>query len=100
MKHRFILLTLVIVNLLCGCAFNRPNYTRTTYSTNGIMTVEKLSVPTYAIWPATTELGKQRVSIGKTISVGTSGLSEDGGSTNIAEAFKALADLVRAVKTP
>ena len=82
--------TSLLLVLLCGCAFNRPNYTRTTVTTNGVMTVEKLSVPTWALWPATTELGKQRVSIGKTISIGTFQLNEDSGGTNVVEALRAI----------
>jgi hypothetical protein len=73
-----------------GCAWNRPLYTERTTGTNGTVTVKKLSVATLAIWPATTSLEKQRVSIGKTMTVGTSGLSEDGGGTNMVDALKAI----------
>lgn len=93
------LFILILCIALCGCAFNRPNYTRTTINpTNGLVIVEKLSVPTYAIWPATTELGKQRVSIGKTISVGTTQLSEDSGGTNIVDALKALDSILGKIR--
>jgi hypothetical protein len=87
------LLPILILCLCGGCAFNRPHYTEcptlteTTY-TNGVTIVrqwsfpKELTVPTWALWPATTSLEKQRVTIGKTMAVGTSGLQEESTSTN------------------
>jgi hypothetical protein len=84
-------LCLLAVIALTGCAFNRPNYYETTYNpTNGVTTVKRLSVPTWALWPATSSLEKQRVSVGKTMSVGTGNLEQDSGSTNLVEALKAI----------
>lgn len=88
----------VAMALLAGCAWNRPLYTETSTTTNGTVTVKRLSVATIAIWPATTSLEKQRVSIGKTMSVGTTALSEDSGSTNIAVTLEALTKLLQTLK--
>ena len=98
MKYYTLFFSVIVCIASVGCAFNRPNYKRTTYQTNGVVIVERLSVPTYAIWPATTELGKQRVSIGKTISVGTSALSEDGGGTNMVEALRAIDSILGKIR--
>lgn len=88
----------VLALALCGCAFNRPNYSETSTSTNGTVTVKRLSVPTWALWPATTSMEKQRVSIGKTMSVGTVGLQEDSGGTNVIEALRAIDSIVGRIK--
>jgi hypothetical protein len=77
--------------LLCGCAFNRPHFRETVTSTNGTVTVRELTVPTWALWPATASLDRQRASLGRTFSLGQSGLEQDGGgSTNALETLKAL----------
>ena len=84
---------------LCGCAFNRPNYTETIWNaTNGTTTMRRLIVPTWALWPATSELGKQRVSVGKTISVGTSQLEQDSGGTNMVEALRAIDSILGKIR--
>lgn len=89
----------LFVGFVSGCAFNRPNYSETIINpTNGVTTIRRLSVPTWALWPATTELGKQRVSIGKTISVGTFQLTEDGGATNMVEALKAIDSILGKIR--
>ena len=59
-----------------------------------------LDVRTYSTWPTTTTISKQRTSMGKTFSVGITGLSEDGGATNITDSLNAMERLVRALKSP
>jgi hypothetical protein len=63
-------------------------------------TKRTLDVRTYSTWPASTSIDKQRATLGKTFSLGSTGLNEDGGGTNMTDAFRALADLVKAVKVP
>lgn len=93
----------VVVALLgvlfsAGCTVNRPHFTETTTGTNGVITTRTLSVPTFAVWPATTALDKQRASLGKTFTLGTEGLREDGGGTNVVEALRALDSILGRVK--
>lgn len=102
MPKPFILLPFLCV--LCGCAFNAPKFNETiaVTATNGVTTTttRTLRVPSFALWPATTTIDKQRASLGKTFSLGTTGINEDGGGTNMVEALKALSELVKAVKVP
>lgn len=70
-----------------GCAINRPHMNETVfgYDTNGVLrtkTVRDLKVPTYSILTSTETLAKQKVFIGKTMSVGTEGLNQEAISTN------------------
>ena len=77
----------------CGCAMNSPRLvetTRTTSGTNVTETRRELRMPTVALWPATSTLESQRASLGKTFSVGTSGVREDGGGTNTVETLVQL----------
>ncbi|TXH43080.1 MAG: hypothetical protein E6Q97_34685 [Desulfurellales bacterium] len=79
---------------MAGCALNRPRLSErtTTTSTNGVVTVQErtLKVTSFALWPAHTELERQTASLGKTLSTGTSGLTQEGGGTNVVEALKSL----------
>lgn len=84
--------------ILAGCAYNRPLFSEQVVTTNGIITKRSLSVRTFALWPATTQLEKQRASLGKTMSLGTTGLSEDSGGTNIAATIEALTKLLQTIK--
>lgn len=81
----------ILILALSGCAMNNPKFVVETHSTNGVVEIRKLSVPTFAIWPATTDLAKQRATLGqKSFSLGTDGLKEESGGTNMVEALKAL----------
>ncbi len=82
--------------LLSACALNRPRYEEWDAVTG--KRTKRLSVPSVAIWPGTTSLEKQRVSVGKTMVIGTQGLTEDSGSTNIAATIEALTKLLQALK--
>lgn len=94
MKRRYAQLFLLPALCLSSCAYNNPRFTEVT--TNG--TVRTLSVRTFAIWPATTQIEKQRASLGKTFSLGQSGINEDGGSTNLAATLDALTRLLQQIK--
>ena len=84
---------------LTGCAMNNPKFVSETHSTNGVVEIRKLSVPTFAIWPATTELAKQKASLSaKSFTLGTEGLKEEGGGTNMIEALKALDSILGKVR--
>ena len=91
---------------LVGCAFNRPvirehtteqkvTYVPATTNspamlfTNTVATDREASAKTFALWPATSELGKQRLTAGKTLSIGTEGLEEHAGlGTNDTQALR------------
>ena len=73
-----------------GCAVNRPEFLERTTGTNGLVTERRLTVATWSLWPASTDLAKQRASLGKTMTLGTSDLGQDGGGTNMVEALRAL----------
>ena len=78
---------------------NNPKFVSETHSTNGVVEIRKLSVPTFAIWPATTELAKQKASLSaKSFTLGTEGLKEEGGGTNMIEALKALDSILGKVR--
>jgi hypothetical protein len=78
-------LTIAALSFLClmvgGCALNRPLIQETVMTTNGVTTSRMMKSTTIALWPATSELVKQKLSAGKTLSVGTDGLSETAGAT-------------------
>lgn len=98
MKTTFKLCLFLVALAFAGCAFNSPKFREETHGTNGVSTVRTLSVPTWALWPATTDLAKQRANLGKTFSLGTEGLREETGSTNIADTVRALSGLVEKLK--
>ena len=78
------ILAAALASLIGGCAYNRPHFSET--APDG--THRELTVPTFAIWPATTELARQRAALGKTFTLGTEGLSEASGlSTNDVQAL-------------
>lgn len=96
----FLLLILVPVSLLLtvGCAYNRPVLRTESRGTNGTVTLSETSVRTFALWPATTTVERQRVSNGKTQSVGTEGIEQSGGGTNLVEALKALDSIIGKIR--
>jgi hypothetical protein len=60
--------------------------------------VLEIKTPVWALWPATTELSKQKATAGKTLALGTETLREDSGGTNVVEALKQLNDLLGKLK--
>jgi hypothetical protein len=49
---------------------------------------------TYALWPASQTIDKQRGSLGKTFSVGTLGMNEQTGGTNVVEVLKQIDSII------
>jgi hypothetical protein len=88
-----------LILLLCiplvGCAFNRPHLretiVRSGIGTNEVITTTRdMWLTGYAIWPATQQMEKQKATLGKTFSVGTTGLDQEGGGTNMVEALRTI----------
>lgn len=89
---------LVLLLLCAGCAVNRPVLRETVTSTNGVVTVKELRMTTFAVWPATTTFGKQRGSVGKTLTVGTEQLEQETSSTNAAATLRELRLLIQELR--
>jgi len=95
---RTLLLSILLAGA-AGCAFNRPRFSETIINpTNGVTTIRTLTVPTWVVWPATSSLEKQRVSLGKTFSVGTTGLEQESGGTNVVEALRAIDSILGKIR--
>ncbi len=92
------ILTILLCSIAVGCAINRPVITETVTGTNGVTTTRTLKVTSMAVWPATTSLERQKVTIGKTLSVGTDGLTQEGGGTNVVETLRALDSILGKVR--
>lgn len=82
--------------LVGGCSVNRVAFADKDQGGK----VRELHATTWALWPATTELAKQRVTSSPTrgFSVGTDGLREETGGTNMVEALKALDSILGKVR--
>jgi len=95
-----LVLILVAVSLLLvsGCAYNRPTIRTETKSTNGTVTISETSARTFAVWPATSTVERQKLSNGKTQSIGTDGLEQQGGGTNLVEALKAIDSILGRIR--
>lgn len=79
---RLSLLAVVAALITSGCAFNKVTMRDGPKET---------TVRTYAFWPATGSVTSQKVSNAKTtMSVGQTGLEQQGGGTNVVEALKAI----------
>lgn len=93
--------TLALIGIaICfvGCAINRPYIAEKSTGTNGVVNERIVKSTSLALWPATTELSKQRVSAGKTLTVGTDGLSETTGGTNVVDALRALDSILGKIR--
>ncbi len=97
---RFLALGLLLALSATGCAYNRPSLTETITGTNGIITTRTLTMRSYVVWPATSALEKQKATIGKTMGVGTEGLGQEGGGTNVVEALRAIDSILGKLRTP
>lgn len=99
MKTPIVILFAVLgVLLTAGCAYNRPTIRTSTTSTNGTVTISETSARTFAVWPATSTVERQKLSNGKTQSIGTDGLDQQGGGTNLVEALKALDSILGKIR--
>lgn len=87
-----------IIASFTGCAVNRPVLTETTTTTNGVTTTKSLRMTSFALWPATTTIDKQRGSVGKTLSVGTEGAELETSNTNAAATLRELRLLLETIK--
>ena len=92
------LISILAVVALSGCSMNRPFLSTSITKPDGTVEKQELKLTTFALWPATTDLAKQRATLGKTLSVGTEGLREEGGGTNMVEALKALDSILGKVR--
>lgn len=100
MKTAIVLLLVPLSLILtAGCAYNRPVLRTETRTTNGAVTLSETSVRTFALWPATTTVERQRVTNGRASqSVGTEGIEQSGGGTNLVEALKALDSILGKIR--
>jgi hypothetical protein len=87
-------ISLLLAVMLAGCAVNRPQFYEKTTGTNGVVMERRLAVSTWTFWPATSEIGKQKASLGKTFSLGQSELDQSGGGTNMVEALKSIDSII------
>lgn len=93
------LLAVATAVLLTGCTINNPKFYSETRSTNGTVEIRRLSIPTVALWPATTDLAKQKAGLSaKSFSLGTEGLREETGSTNVVEALRSIDSILSRIK--
>jgi hypothetical protein len=79
---------------LAGCAWQKPTLRTEERSTNGTVRIQETRITSWALWPATQEIARQKASNGKTQSIGQEALSQDGGSTNVASTLRELRLLV------
>ena len=89
---------IIMAGLLAGCAFNNPSVRTETHETNGTVTIRITKAPTWAVWPATSMLAKQKLSNGKTQAIGTTELELQSGGTNIVEALKAIDSILGKIR--
>lgn len=94
---------IIVCVALTGCALNRPSMLErtTTTSTNGsiVVTERRMKVTTAALWPAQSEVSKQRSSLGKTMSTGASSIDMDGtGGTNGVEALRTIDSILGKIR--
>lgn len=74
-----------------GCALQRPYIHERTETTNGVVQLRTMKATSVALWPATAELTKGRLSAGKTLAIGVDGeTTTAGATTNDVEVLKNL----------
>jgi hypothetical protein len=88
----------LLLPLVAGCAVNRPEFRETVVAADGASTERRLTVATWSLWPASTDLAKQKASLGKTMTLGTSDLGQDGGGTNVVETLRALDSILGKIR--
>jgi hypothetical protein len=95
---RLSLLPVLLALVALGCAVNRPEFRETIVTADGASTERRLTVATWSLWPASTDLAKQKASLGKTFTLGTSELGQDGGGTNVIETLRALDSILGKIR--
>jgi hypothetical protein len=93
-----VLFAVLMVLVTAGCAYHRPQLRSEERATNGVVRVVETSSPGWALWPATQDLTRERLSNGKTQSIGVEGLTQDGGGTNVADTIRALSGLLERLR--
>ena len=83
-----------------GCAMNHPKITAVTYYPDGRKEERTIDVRSYAIWPATTEVAKQKATLTPKLGLTTGSdlIHEDSTSTNSLEALKAIDSILGKIK--
>ena len=84
------LLLLLVVACLSGCVISRPYIKETTTTPDGSIIVREMRLTSFAIWPASQSVDKQRASVGKTWSLGAAGIDQESGGTNVVDALRAI----------
>ena len=84
------LLLLLVAACQSGCVISRPYIKETTTTPDGSIIVREMRLTSFAIWPASQHVDKQRASVGKTWSLGAAGVDQEGGATNVVEALRAI----------
>lgn len=77
-----------------GCAVYSVNLETENRMTNGVVQMQRLKARPLAVWPATTEIARQKISVGKTLTLGVDGLREDGGGTNLVQGLRELGNIL------
>jgi hypothetical protein len=85
-----VILLLLATACLSGCVISRPYIKETTTTPDGSIIVREMRLTSFAIWPASQSVDKQRASVGKTWSLGAVGIEQEGGGTNVVEALRAI----------
>lgn len=83
-------LAAILALALTGCAWQHPTLRTEERATNGTVRLQETRITSFALWPATQEMARQKASNGKTQSIGQEGLAQDGGSTNVAGTIREL----------
>lgn len=81
---------LALILLCSGCAITRPHVVETTTTTNGVISRRELWLSSFAVWPGSQLIAKERASAGKTLSAGFTDAQQEGGGTNLVDALKAI----------
>jgi hypothetical protein len=93
MKQKLQLAVLTVAFALCSCAINRPSIVTEEHGTNGVVTIRRTHSLTMALWPATSEIAKQKLGNAKGHSIGTYDL-EQKSDTNLLAALEVLKAIV------
>lgn len=88
---------LLLPLLLCGCVVARPYARETTITTNGVVTTREIGLTSFAIWPGTISIEKQRASLGKTMNLGQVNFEAETGGTNVVESLRHIDSILRTV---
>jgi len=87
---------LLAMACVCGCVISRP-YIKETTSPDGVV-VREMRLTSFAIWPASQTIDKQRASVGKTWSLGAAGIEQESGGSNVVEALRAIDSILSKIR--